>query len=367
MLFNNVYVFATETESAINKLGLDEYISTIDEHIQDSELGDIFNVKQMADELMQGKGIEYSTILGKLLNMFLKEVFIALQGAISIIIILVIITLLKNLEIEEGSSIVQIADFVCFLSLSIIMITTFLQTVATFKTTCMTVTTLMQIISPFLMGILIATGGITSTGIIQPLLLFLSSFIGYIITNIIVPFLSISVAFNVINSLNSKVGLSRMSKLFASSSTWIIGVILTIFLGILSLETSITSSVDSLAVKATSAAVSNFVPVVGKFFSDSFETVVGATKIVSKVGGSLGIIAIICVIFVPVIKMISISIIYNILAAITEPICNDEKVQKVISNFAKIYKTMSGILIGISIIFVISIGIILNLGSSIVK
>lgn len=247
------------------------------------------------------------------------------------------------------------------------MITTFSKTIISFRSTCVTVTTLMQIISPFLMAVLIASGGITSTGIIQPLILFISSFIGYIVTNVIVPFLSISVAFNIINSLNDKVGLSKMSKMFSSSSVWIIGVILTIFLGILSLETSITSSVDSLAIKTTSSVVSNFVPVVGKFFSDSFETVVGATKIVSKVGGTVGIIAIICVMFIPVIKIISISVIYNMLAAISEPICKDEKIIKVISNFASIYKTMSGILIGVAIIFIISIGIILNIGSSIVK
>ena len=67
------------------------------------------------------------------------------------------------------------------------------------------------------------------------------------------------------------------------------------FLTILSIETNLTTSVDSLAVKTTQSAVSNFVPVVGKFFSDSFESVVGASKIISNVGGTLGIIAIIVV------------------------------------------------------------------------
>ncbi len=362
MLLSNVYA-----EDNVNKLGLEEYVDILDEHIENSQLGDVFNVKNISKDLMEGKGIQYNNIVGQLLNIFLKEIFIALKGAISIMIILVFISILKNLEIQEGSGVIQIADFVCFLSLSIIMITTFIQTVSAFRATCITVTTLMQVISPFLMAVLIATGGITTTGIIQPLLLFISSFIGYIITNLIVPFLSISVAFNIIHSLNSKVGLSKMSKIFSSSSIWIIGIVLTVFLGVLSLETSITSSVDSLAIKTTSAAVSNFIPVVGKLFSDSFETVVGATKIVSKVGGTLGILAIICVMFIPVIKIIAISVIYNILAALCEPICKDEKILKIISNFASIYKTMSGILIGIAIIFVISIGIILNIGSSIVK
>ena len=96
MLFSSVYA-----EISTNQLGLEEYVSTMDKHIQSSELGDVFNVKEMSQNLMEGKGIEYNTIIGKLLNMFIKEIFIALKGAISIIIILVLITLLKNLEIEE--------------------------------------------------------------------------------------------------------------------------------------------------------------------------------------------------------------------------------------------------------------------------
>lgn len=96
MLFSSIYA-----ETTIDKLGLDEYVSTMDEHIKSSELGDVFNVKEMTQDLVQGKGIQYNNIIGKLLDIFLKEVFISLKGAISIIIILVLITLLKNLEIEE--------------------------------------------------------------------------------------------------------------------------------------------------------------------------------------------------------------------------------------------------------------------------
>lgn len=96
MLFSSIYA-----EVPSESLGLDEYVNVMDEHIRQSELGDVFNVKEIMQDLLQGKGIEYSNIIGKLLNIFLKEIFIALKGAISIIIILVLISLLKNLELDE--------------------------------------------------------------------------------------------------------------------------------------------------------------------------------------------------------------------------------------------------------------------------
>ena len=82
-------------------MGLNEYVSIMDQQIQGSQLGDVFNVKEMSQNLMEGKGIEYNSIIQKLLSIFFKEVFIALRGAVSIIIILVLITLLKNLELED--------------------------------------------------------------------------------------------------------------------------------------------------------------------------------------------------------------------------------------------------------------------------
>lgn len=361
-LVGNIYA-----EEYVDKLGLNEYVNVMEENISESDVSDVFNVSDITNSLMAGKGMDYSTTLGKILAIFLKEVAITIKSSISIIIILVVVALLKNLEIDEGSSVIKIADFVCFLSLSIILVTNFLQVIQTFKATCTSVTTLMQIISPFLMGILVVTGAITTTSIIEPIILFVTSLIGFIITNIVVPFLSISVSFNIIDSLNSKVGLSKLGKMFSSSSMWIVGVTFTVFLGILSLQTAVTSSVDSLAIKTTSAAVSNFVPVVGKFFSDSFETVVSAAKVVNKVGGVVGIISIIAVMIIPLIKIISIWIIYNMLSAIVEPICKDEKIVKIISNFADIYKTLSGILIGVGVLFIISIGIILSVGSSIIS
>ena len=190
---------------------------------------------------------------------------------------------------------------------------------------------------------------------------------GFIVNYLVIPFFNISVAINVICAISDNLKLNKMAKFFSSSAIWVVGIIFTFSLGVIAIETSLTSSVDSLAVKTTQAAVSNFVPVVGKFFSDSFETVVGATKVVSSVGGTIGVISVVMVSIVPIIKIASVMLIYILLAAIIEPICNEENVIKYISSFASVYKNLLGILIGIAILFVISTGIILNLVNSVVK
>ena len=351
------------TQSAAKTYNLDEYINTINSSVREN-IGEDFNFKNMANEIINKNNINYKKIFMKLLDLFFKEISSAIKGAITIFIVVVIMAVLSNLELEKKSDITKIAHLACFIVIATITIATFVDTVKMLTNVVHTQTTLMQVISPFLLAVLIATGKITTTGIIQPLLLFLASFVGGVITYFVIPLLSISVAFNVICSISENIKLEKMSKIFSSVSLWTVGVVLTVFLGVLSLETSLSTSVDSLGVKTTQAAVSNFVPVVGKFFSDSLEVVVGATKIIGKTGGVIGIIGIIIVAIVPIFKLASIMGIYMLLAALVEPISNDELTSKYLSSIANTYKTMLGVLIGITILFVISTGIILNLVST---
>lgn len=344
----------------------DEFVNTMDEYIKDNNIADI-DLKEIANNMLNGKETDYNTIFIKILSLFSKDIVKALTGGITIFIIVIIMGVISSMELESKSDVTKIAHLTCFLVIATLTISSFIEIITNFKDVVSTLTTIMQVVSPFLMAILLATGAITSTGIIEPLLLFIASAIGFIINYIVVPFMCISVAFNVISSMSQNLRLTKMSKLFNSTSLWIIGIIFTVFLGILSLETSLSSSVDTLAVKTTQAAVSNFVPVVGKFFSDSFETVVGATKIISKVGGTIGILAVILIAIIPIIKILTVLIIYKILAALIEPICDDENISKYISGFTSTYQTILGILIGISILFVISTGIILNLSSQIIN
>ena len=352
------------TKTIGDNLNFDSFVEDINKSVSEIGIDDV-DFYSIASSLIKSNSIDYKSLSLRVLSFFFKEVMGALKASITIVFVIVIMAIISNIELEKNSDVIKIAHLGCFAAIATITVATFVDVIATFKTVITTLTTLMQVISPFLMAILISTGAITSTGIVQPLLLFVASAIGFLVNYVVIPFISISVAINVICSISDNLKLEKMSKLFSSSAIWIVGVILTIFLSILSLETSLTSSVDTLAVKTTQSAVSNFVPVVGKFFSDSFESVVGATKVVGKTGGIIGIIAIVIVSAVPVIKILGVYLIYLILAAIVEPICREENVTKYISSFAHVYKNLLGILIGVIILFVISTGIILNLIGSI--
>ena len=366
MLLNVVQ--AQDTKENVNKsLDFDKYISTIDSYVRSSGSEDILNISSLTSDLINSKSIGYNSIFNKIIAIFFKEIAYSLKSVLTIYFVIILMAIVSNMQVEEKSSISQIAYFAFYIVIATVAVKNFIDILTVFKNTVTVITNVLKVVAPFLLTILIATGAATTTGIVQPLLLFLATFINSIIQYVVVPFMTIAVALNIVDSLTDKIKLNRLSKLFSKGAIWIIGVTLTVFLGILSLETNISSSVDSLAVKTTQAAVSDFVPVVGKFFSDSFETVVGATKIIGKVGGTVGIVAIVIISLIPILKILSTMLAYMLLSALSEPICSDSRILKTLDMFADVYKSLFGILVGVAILFVISTGIVLNISSSIIK
>lgn len=346
------------TEEIKENFGLSAYLDSIGECVQEANISE-FNISDFSNDLISGRGIGYNKIFQNIISLLGKEIFISLKSAILILIIILLMAILNG--INENSQILNIVYLVCFIAIASITIGNFTQIISMFKNTSDILSKIVQIVSPFLIAILIGTGAITSTGLIQPLILFMASLIGFIITYIIIPCISVSVALNVISSMSDNFKFNELSKMFSKYAIWIIGIVLTLFLGILSLETTLSASVDSLTVNVTQAAFSNFIPVVGKFFSDSLETVIGTSKIIGKTGGVVGIVSMIVISSVPIIKIASVCIVYYLLAAISEIVCKEEKIKKYIKGFGDVYKTLLGILIGINILFIISIGIIINL------
>ena len=346
------------TEEIKESFGLSAYLDSIGECIQEANVSE-FNISDFSNDLISGRGIGYNKIFQNIISLLGKEIFTSLKSAILILIIILLMAILNG--INENSQILNIVYLVCFIAIASITIGNFTQIISMFKNTSDILSKIVQIVSPFLIAILIGTGAITSTGLIQPLILFMASLIGFIITYIIIPCISVSVALNVISSMSDNFKFNELSKMFSKCAIWIIGIVLTLFLGILSLETTLSASVDSLTVNVTQAAFSNFIPVVGKFFSDSLETVIGTSKIIGKAGGVVGIVSMVVISSVPIIKIASVCIVYYLLAAISEIVCKEEKIKKYIKGFGDVYKTLLGILIGINILFIISIGIIINL------
>ena len=222
----------------------------------------------------------------------------------------------------------------------------------------------MNLLIPLLTTLMLTTGCISISNIVQPILIFLSSALGNFFNNFLIPILLISITLSVISNISSKVQLNKLAKFFKSSIVWILGIVLTVFTGLLSVEGTLGSSVDGLTSKTTKAIVSNFIPVVGKVLGDATETIIGCSNILKNAVGVIGLLVIVGIVIVPLIKVLTLWFAFNLTSAVCA-IVADEKIVKLTEQIADSYKILLAILFATSAMFFIAITLVLKMTNNV--
>ena len=221
----------------------------------------------------------------------------------------------------------------------------------------------MNSLVPIMITLMITTGSIITANVIQPIILFAIAFIGNFIIVFMLPFIMISTVLGIVSNISEKVQIGKLAKHFKSSIIWVLGVALTIFVGILSIEGTLTSSVDGITAKATKAAVSNFIPVVGKILGDAVDTVIGCAAVLKNAVGIVGVLVIIGICILPIIKLTVLTIIYHLATAVCEIIA-DEKIVKLLEQMASSFKILLAVVFAISTMLLIGTTLVVKISNS---
>lgn len=224
--------------------------------VKDLDISNIFN------SALTGK-IDNSNILKKILNLAGVQVIDTLKILINILLIVLIHSILKSitdgLENGEVSKIVYYAQYVLIVTIIMANFTDILKSV---EETIENLVGFSGSLVPLLVTLMTYTGSITTTAVIEPILLFMIEFITNMIKTLVIPIISIITVLIIISKITDKVQISKLGNFLKSSVVWALGIILTIFVGVVSLEGSLTSSVDGVTAKTAKAAVSSLIPIV---------------------------------------------------------------------------------------------------------
>ncbi|MBR0351276.1 MAG: hypothetical protein IJH76_05635 [Clostridia bacterium] len=149
---------------------------------------------------------------------------------------------------------------------------------------------------------------------LQPTLIFGVELIGNLIHNILIPIVLAISSFTIISKISDKIQIDKLSKLMKSSVVWVLGIVLTVFVATVSLEGTLSSSVDGISAKTTKAVVSSAIPIVGKILGDAVDSVLGCGIILKNAVGIVGVLIILSICILPLIKLSLITISYKLLA-----------------------------------------------------
>lgn len=356
---------SSQTQEIMNaqksSLNIQGFIQAANQYTTDVFGGTDYN--DLLNVAIKGE-IDNQALGNSILEKLGKETISSIRTIGLIIIVIVIHSIIKSIsEGLENKSVAQITYYVQYILIATLIMSNFADIITMVKDSVNQLVQLANLLVPILMTLILTTGSIASANMLQPILLFLITFIGNFINTILIPILLVSTAIGILSKISERIPLDRLSKFLKSSIVWVLGVVLTLFVSLVSIEGSLSSSVDGITAKTTKAAVSSFIPVVGKILGDAVDTVIGCASILKNAVGVVGVIAIIGVCITPIIKLALLMGTYYIGAAICQPIA-DEKVIKLLEQMGDTFKILLAILCSVSVMLIIGTTLVMKISNS---
>src|SRR5699024_7627943 len=142
----------------------------------------------------------------------------------------------------------------------------------------------------------------------------------------------------------------------------ILGLFLTIFLGVVSVQGTVSAVQDGVALKTAKFVTGNFIPVVGRTFTDAADTIFSASLLLKNTIGVVGLIVILITVSFPAIKIAVIALIYKIAAAVVQPV-GDGPIIQTLNIISQYIILILASLLAVSFMFFLAIVIIITSGN----
>ena len=345
--------------------GLYDYISTMKSNFE--LINDLDPVSYIKNYISTGKGnLSFSKICDAAFSLLFKEVKTVLSMCIIIVVIGIICSLIKNLQSAFSSeSISEIAFYACYALMIIVLTRTFIISLDLAKDIITQISGFMSKLLPILVVMLGVAGGFTESATMDPIVLGTTIIIPKIYLNIILPLILITFVLQFTNNISTEPKISNLCSLVKSSVLWIQGLILTVYIVLLTVRGITASTIDAVTLKTAKFTIDNFIPIVGKTFSDAIASVAGYSLIIKNAIGSVGLLVLILIILYPIIKIFLSSIILKISSSLLEPIADKRITKAVFSAGDSLILILSSVLC-VSLMFFVLIAMMVSAGKFVI-
>ncbi|WP_067728097.1 stage III sporulation protein AE [Oceanobacillus damuensis] len=259
----------------------------------------------------------------------------------------------------ESSAVSKIAYFVIYLVLIFIALNSFYLAVSYTQEAIEAMKGFMIALLPLVLGMMSTFGNVISVSFFHPVIIFLINFSGILVSTFILPLLFLSALLLIVSSMNDNYKVTHLANLFRSVALGTLGVFLTIFLGVISVQGAAAAIQDGIAMKTAKFITGNFIPVVGRTFTDAADTILSASLILKNAVGMAGLLIVLFIVLFPAIKIAAIALIYKLAAAALQPIGGGPVISTLntISNYI-LY--ILACLLAVSLMFLLAIVIIVS-------
>lgn len=228
----------------------------------------------------------------------------------------------------------------------------------------MTSAIFMGVYIPVAVGIMIASGNTVSALSYSFFMLGASEIISQLCRWLIIPLLNVFLALSIVSSISPTLKLNRIADMFSGASKWVLGIVTTIFVGLLTVENMVTSAADTATNRAAKFAINSFVPIIGGTLSDAFTTIQSCIKMLRSGVGAFSIV-VIAVIFVPVFIQCLIWMGTMKLGSGMADMLYLTTITNLLNSVSKVLGVILAVIICCMVVFLVSTFVILTLGGGV--
>ena len=239
----------------------------------------------------------------------------------SLVLLTVLSMFLQSLQNAfESGAISKVAYAVVFMVLSIIALNSFHVAVSYAMDAISTMTSFIMALIPLMLALIAASGGLVSAAFFHPVILFLMNISGLFIQKIVLPLLFLATLLSVVSVLSEQYKVTQLANLLRNGSISLLGLFFTIFLGVISVQGASAAVTDGITLKTAKFITGNFIPVIGRMFTDATDTVLSASVLLKNSVGIVGVAILLMIVAFPAVKILMIAFIYKFSAAILQPL-----------------------------------------------
>lgn len=281
------------------------------------------NHKSIGELIKDNGTISFKSTFKGILSYLFYEIILNGKLLGTLIILTLFSVILQSMHAAFEKSVVsKIAYFVVYMVLIYITLNSFYLVFTYAKETIDMMSSFMIALLPLMLGLIATFGQVITVTFFHPIIIFLIHVSGLLMTTFVFPLLYLSALLIIVSHLNENFQATHLAELFRSISIGTVGLFLTIFLGVMSVQGTATAIQDGVALKTTKFITGNFIPVVGRTFTDAADTVLSAAQLLKNAVGIIGLTIVVIIAIFPAIKIMAISLVYKLAAALLQPLGN---------------------------------------------
>lgn len=298
-----------------------------------------------------------------LLKFFFHEI-IAQGKLLGTLILLTVFSmiLVQLQQAFEKHQISKVAYAVTYMVLMIIALNSFYIAMQLAESTIQVMNQFMVALVPLLLVLMATVGSVTSVALFHPMVMFIVHTSGLFVQYFILPLLLLSTLLSIVSTMSDHYKVSKLAAFLRNVAIGSLGVFLTVFLGVLSVQGATAAVADGIAIRTAKFVTGNFVPVVGRMFTDAADTVMGASLLLKNTVGVLGLFILLLIVTFPAMKVLAISVIYSFSSAILQPLGGGPIIE-CLSIIGKNILFIFAALAAVSLMFFLSITIMIISGN----